>query len=106
MVIDDGQGLATPGEMERIDAFNEKMQAAGQWVFATGLEGPSAATTIDNRGGADLVSDGPFVETKEYLVGFWLVNVPDFDVALSLAKEGSLACNRKVELRPYHRGGS
>ncbi|MFD0531866.1 YciI family protein [Kitasatospora arboriphila] len=55
---------------------------------------------IDNRGEETLFTDGPFVESKEYLVGFWIVEAADLDVALKLASEGSKACNRKVEVRP------
>ena len=48
-----------------------------------------------------MVTDGPFVESKEYLAGFWIIEAPDLDVALKLATEGSKACNRKVEVRPF-----
>ena len=99
-VIADTAHLATPEEMAAIDVFNESLVAEGHWVFAAGLGGPSTATVIDNRGGAALVTDGPFVESKEYLAGFWIIKAPDLDVALRLATEGSKACNRKVEVRP------
>jgi hypothetical protein len=97
-VIDDGAGLATPAEMAAIDAFNDRLVADGHWVFAGGL-GP--ATVIDNRGAAPLVTDGPFVESKEQLAGFWVLEAPSLDVALGLATEGSKHCNRKVEVRPF-----
>src|SRR5580704_4806834 len=100
-VIDDTAGLATPDEELAIDEFNERLQTEGHWVFAGGLEGPSSATVIDNRDGAGLVTDGPFVESKEYLAGFWIIKAPDLDVALKLATEGSKACNRKIEVRPF-----
>jgi len=100
-VIDDNAGLATPDEMAAIDAFNERLQAEGQWVFAGGLGSPSAATVIDNRAGEAVVTDGPFVESKEYLAGFWIIEAPDLDVALKLAAEGSKHCNRKIEVRPF-----
>ena len=48
-----------------------------------------------------MVSDGPFVESKEYVAGFWVIEAADLDVALELATEGSKACNRKVEVRPF-----
>jgi hypothetical protein len=100
-VIDDTAGLATSDEMAAIDVFNERLQAEGRWVFAGGLGGPSTATVIDNRGGGEaMFTDGPFVESKEYLAGFWIIEAPDLDVALKLAAEGSKACNRKVEVRP------
>jgi len=100
-VVDDNAGLATPEEMAAIDVFNERLQAEGHWVFAGGLGGPDTATVIDNRGAEAVVTDGPFVESKEHLAGFWIMEAPDLDVALKLAAEGSKACNRKVEVRPF-----
>ena len=100
-VIDDGTGPATPKEDAAIDVFNDRLQAEGNWVFAGGLGVPDSATVIDNRGGEAMFSDGPFVESKEYLAGFWIIEAPDLDVALKLAAEGSKACNRKIEVRPF-----
>jgi hypothetical protein len=100
-VIDDTAGLATPDEMAAIDAFNDRLVAEGHWVFAGGLESPSTATVIDNRGGEMLFTDGPFLESKEHLAGFWVLEAADLDEALKLAAEGSKACNRKVEVRPF-----
>jgi hypothetical protein len=100
-VIFDEASLATPEEEAAIDVFNERLQAEGHWVFAGGLGTPSTATVIDNRGGEALFADGPFVETKEFLGGFWVLEAADLDVALKLAAEGSKACNRKVEVRPF-----
>ena len=100
-VIDDNTGSATATEMAAIDAFNDRLEADGHWVFAGGLESPSTATVIDNRGGEAVFTDGPFLESKEYLAGFWVFEAPDLDVALKLAAEGSKACNRKVEVRPF-----
>jgi hypothetical protein len=48
-----------------------------------------------------MVTDGPFLESKEYLVGFWIIEAADLDEALKLATAGSKACNRKVEVRPF-----
>jgi hypothetical protein len=100
-VIDDDAGLATPAEMAAIDAFNDRLQERGHWVFAGGLAAPSSATVIDNRGQEVVFTDGPFVESKEYLAGFWIIEAADLDVALKLAAEGSKHCNRKVEVRPF-----
>ncbi len=100
-VIDDTAGLATPEEMAAIDAFNDRLKAESRWVFAGGLASPGSATVIDNRGGEAMVTDGPFLESKEYLAGFWIIEAADLDVALKLASEGSKACNRKVEVRPF-----
>ena len=101
-VIHDTAGLATPDEMAAIDAFNDdRLKAEGHWVFAGGLAAPSSATVIDNRGEEAMFSDGPFLESKEYLAGFWIIEAADLDVARGLAAEGSKACNRKVEVRPF-----
>jgi hypothetical protein len=100
-VIFDQPGLATPEEDAAIDVFNDRLQTEGHWVFAGGLAAPSSATVIDNRGGEALLTDGPFLESKEFLAGFWIIEAADLDVALRLATEGSKACNRKVEVRPF-----
>jgi hypothetical protein len=100
-VIDDKTNSATPDEMAAINAFNDGVVAEGHWVFAGGLSDPSTATVIDGRGGEPVFTDGPFLESKEYLAGFWVFEAPDLDVALKLAAEGSKACNRKVEVRPF-----
>jgi hypothetical protein len=100
-VIDDKTNSATPAEMAAINAFNDRLKAEGHWVFAGGLNSPDTTTAVDNRGGEALFTDGPFLETKEYLAGFWIIEAPDLDVALKLAAEGSRACNAKVELRPF-----
>jgi hypothetical protein len=100
-VIDDGTGPATPTEDAAIDVFNERLRTEGYWVFAGGLGSPAPATVIDNRGDEPIVTDGPFVESKEYLAGFWIIEAPDLDVVLALAADGSKACHRKIEVRPF-----
>ena len=83
------------------DEFNQKLQAAGQWVFGGGLEPASTATVVDASGGKVTTTDGPYVETKEHIGGFWVIDVPDLDAALALAAEGSEACMGAVEVRPF-----
>ena len=100
-VIHDEAGVASAEEDAAIDVFNDRLRAEGHWVFAGGLALPDTATVIDNRGGEALFTDGPFLESKEYLAGFWIIEAPDLDVALTLAAEGSKACNRKIEVRPF-----
>jgi hypothetical protein len=100
-VITEESALATSEEMAAIDEFNERIQAEGHWVFAAGLEAPSSATVVDNRGEKAMFTDGPFLESKEYLAGFWIMEAADLDVALKLAADGSKACNRKLEVRPF-----
>jgi hypothetical protein len=101
-VIADGTELATPGEEAAIDTFNDRLRAQGYWVYANGLAEPSTSTVIDGRGEAPVFTDGPFLESKEFLAGFWIIEAPNLDVALKLAADGSKACNRKIELRPFH----
>jgi hypothetical protein len=101
VIADTPDPTATSGEAAAIDAFNEQLQADGHWVFAGGLGTTSNATVVDNRHGTAMFSDGPFLESKEYLAGFWIIEAPDLDVALELAAGGSRACNRKIEVRPF-----
>ncbi len=100
-VLNDTTELGTPEEQASIDVFNDRLQAEGHWVFAGGLGFPHSATLIDNRGSEAVFTDGPFVESKEFLAGFWIIEAPDLDVALKLAADGSKACNRRVEVRPF-----
>jgi hypothetical protein len=82
-------------------AFNDKLRADGYWVFAGGLEQVSTASVVDGEGETPVITDGPYLETKEALGGFWVIEAPDLDVALKLAAEGSKACRGKVEVRPF-----
>src|SRR5215469_7960761 len=100
-VINNTADLATPDEQAAIDVFNDRPKAGGHWVLAGGLSAPSSATVIDNRGEEAMFTDGPFLESKEYLIGFWIIEAADLDVALKLAAEGSKACNRKIEVRAF-----
>ena len=100
VIHDQLPGWASADEAAAIDVFNERLQAEGHWVFAGGLGDPAAATVIDNRRGEAVFTDGPFVESKEYLAGFWILEAADLDVALTLGTEASKACNRKIEVRP------
>src|SRR5262245_28895724 len=100
-VLDDTTGSGTEDEMEAIDAFNDQLRADGHWVFAGGLGSPDTATVIDGRDGEPMFTDGPYVESKEYTAGFWIIDAPDLDVALRLASQGSKSCNRRVEVRPF-----
>jgi hypothetical protein len=91
---------ANAEEAAAVDVFNDKLVADGHWIFAGGLSPQSEATVFDNREGAGLVTNGPFVESKEFVAGFWVINAPDLDTARRLAADGSKACNRRTELRP------
>jgi hypothetical protein len=89
------QALADTG------AFNQRLQDEGYWVFAGGLAPATTATVVDGQGAEPVVTDGPYLESKEYLGGFWIIEATDLDVALRLAAEGSKACRAKVEVRPF-----
>ena len=101
----EGEATPSPEEIEQayrdVDAFNAQLQEAGVWVFAGGLHEASTATVVRTQDGEILTTDGPFAETKEQLGGFWIVNAPDLDAAVSLAARASEACKAPVEVRPF-----
>lgn len=103
--MSEGDVEPPPEELDRmykaVDDFNQKVKSEGAWVFAGGLEPIEAATTVDGTKAEPTVTDGPFAESKEYLGGFWVIEAPDLDAALTWAKEGSAACEAKVEVRPF-----
>ena len=86
---------------EAVGAFNDKITANGQWVFGGGLERPSSATVVDNTAGQNLVTDGPYLEGKEWIGGFWVIKTSDLDAALEIAARASAACEGPVEVRPF-----
>ena len=92
-----------PAELQavfaEVDAFNNGLREAGAWVFAGGLNPPSTATTVDYTGDTPLLTDGPFVEAKEYLGGFWIVEAADDAAAVEWAKQASAALQSRVEVR-------
>ncbi|MGH3501153.1 MAG: YciI family protein [Nocardioidaceae bacterium] len=87
-------------------AFNERLEREGRLVFTDGLEAATTATTVDGQGEKPVLTDGPYLETKEHLGGFWVVEATDLDEALALAAEASKACRGKVEVRPFQTEGS
>ncbi len=82
-------------------AFNDRLVAEGYFVYADGLAEATTATVVDGQGAEPVITDGPYLESKEHLGGFWIIDAPDLDVALRLAAEGSKACRGKVEVRPF-----
>lgn len=91
-------------QMEATGVFNARLQDEGHFVFANGLAEASASTVVDGRDGAPILTDGPYVESKEYIAGFWIIRAADLDEALSLAVDASRACRRRIEVRPVHGG--
>ncbi len=101
-VIDTVDNSGTAQEMVEIDKFNDQLRADGQFILAWGLQAPESATVIDNRNGAKLSSGKPLFSAPENFSGFWIIDVEDAETAKDLAFSASKACNRKVELRPFH----
>jgi len=101
----EGEAEWAPEDVQKayddVDAFNARLQASGAWVFAGGLHEPSTATVVRATDGEVITTDGPFAEAKEQLGGFWVIEAADLDAALALAAEGSAACRRPVEVRPF-----
>lgn len=102
-VIDEPGNLGNDSEMANIDQFNEQLQKEGNWITAAGICGADKSVIIDYRGGKEFVQAGSLVTSKENYSGFWIIEVNSQGQAEDLAKSGSQACNRKVELRPFLR---
>ncbi len=94
-----------PTEMQQVfadvEAFNKDIKEAGVWVFGGGLMPPNSATVVTSTDGKVSTTDGPYVETKEMLGGFWILELPDLDEALKLAERASAACRNPIEVRPF-----
>jgi hypothetical protein len=102
-VIDGPNNPANSDEMQKIDTFNEKLQNNGHWLTAAGIQPGSSATLIDNRDNKGEVKSGSLFDAPEFFSGFWIIEADSAEIAHELAMEGSLCCNRKVELRPFIR---
>ena len=100
-VIDTGSNTGDPGEMANIDAFNESLVVNGQFILAAGIAGPSKAKLIDNRENNGVLQEASLVSAPDFYRGFWIIEAKGQSEAEELAMAGSLACNRKVELRPF-----
>jgi hypothetical protein len=87
--------------MARLGEVREQMQAAGQWVFADGLQPLSTATVVHAVDGEIITTDGPFAESKEFLGGFTIANCPDLDDALKWATKMTEITGLPIEVRPF-----
>ena len=100
-----GENAGPPENIDQIvsdlDALNAEMKAAGAWVFAGGLHGPSTATVLRAQGDDVLMTDGPYVEGKEHLGGFTIVEAPDLDAALEWGRKLARATTLPIEVRPF-----
>ena len=81
-------------------AYGEALQAAGVFIGGAGLGSLQAATTVSVRDGKRQVHDGPYAETKEFLAGFGIIDVPNLDAALEWAARHPAAAHSSIEVRP------
>jgi hypothetical protein len=87
--------------MERIAALEAEMAASGTFVFGGALHGPDAATVVRFTEGDPIVIDGPYIEAKEHIAGFYIINADDLDTALAWANKVVAAINHSIEVRPF-----
>jgi hypothetical protein len=85
---------------EKLGRLNTDIKAAGAWVFSGGLHAPSTATVMRVRDGEVVTTDGPYVEGKEHLGGFTIVNADDLDGAMRWANRLAEATGLPIEVRP------
>ena len=84
-----------------LHGLNQDLKAAGAWVFANGLHPPSTATVLRVKDKDLMITDGPYVEGKEHIGGFWIINAPDLDAALGWARRAARATTLPIEVRPF-----
>jgi len=85
-----------------IDALNEEMEAAGVRIFAGGLSSASSAKSLRAQpNGEVLTTDGPYLEAKEHVGGFWMLKAADLDEALAWGRKAAVACRAPVEVRAF-----
>ncbi len=89
------------GVGRELHALNQDLKAAGAWVFSRGLHAPSTATVVRVRDRELLVTDGPYLESKEHIGGFWIIEAPDLDAALAWAERAARATTLPIEVRPF-----
>ena len=86
---------------KQIQALNEELRSAGAWVFGGALHEPDTATVVRMSGGEVLTSDGPFVESKEHLGGFYIIEAEDLDAAIAWGSKVTEAIKAPIEVRPF-----
>lgn len=87
--------------MSDVIAVQKEMQTAGVWVFSGGLHPPSSSTVLRHQNGEVVLTDGPFVDTKEHIGGITIVQVSDLDAALYWARKLARAITTPIEVRPF-----
>jgi hypothetical protein len=91
--------------MERVAALEAEMEASGTFVFGGALHGPEASTVVRVSEGDSVMTDGPYVESKEHIAGFYIINADDLDAALAWAGKVVDAINHPIEVRPFRATG-
>ncbi len=92
----------TPETMRDIGALNKEMMAAGVRFFAGGLQPESKAKSLRAQpNGQVLITDGPYLEAKEHIGGFWILECVGMDEALAWGRKAVVACRTPVEVRPF-----
>lgn len=86
---------------EEIGRLEQEMKSAGAWVFSAKLHEPSTATVVRASNGEVLTTDGPFVESKDHLGGFYVIEASDLDAALGWASKVSEVVGHPIEVRPF-----
>jgi hypothetical protein len=86
---------------KQVMALQEDMKSTGTWVFGGRLHGPDTATVVRVSEGAVLTTDGPFVEAREHLGGFYVIEAADLDAALSWASKVTAIIGAPIEVRPF-----
>ncbi|MDB6105932.1 MAG: YCII-related protein [Gammaproteobacteria bacterium] len=86
--------------MRDVNVIHKELKAAGAWVFGGGLYPPSTATVVRPKDGELLLTDGPFIESKEHIGGFSIIKAPDLDAALEWARKLARAITVPIEVRP------
>ena len=102
----DNYDPSTEGEamIRDIDVLNEEMEAAGARFFAGGLTAPGSAKSLRRQPDGDvLTTDGPYLEAKEHVGGFWILEAADMDEALAWGRKAVTACRASVEVRAFFR---
>jgi hypothetical protein len=90
----------TEAMMEEIHALNREMIAAGVRKFACGISPAANAKTVRKQSnGTVLVTDGPYLETKEHIGGFWILEAANMDEALAWTRKGAISCDAVGEVR-------
>lgn len=86
---------------QQIGAIEEDLKSTGAWVFSGRLHEPDTATVVRESGGQVLTTDGPFVEAKEHLGGFYIIQAADLDAALAWAARVTAAIKAPIEVWPF-----